>query len=70
MLDIGFIKKNMYMYKRRNRGRGGSGGGGKSVLVDYQSLRLKNRPIHPPTNYFSLMNVDEMCLIFVSFIEL
>ena len=64
MLDIGFIKK-----KLRNRGR--DGGGGKSVSVDNQSLRLKNRSIQPPpTNYFSRINIDEMCLIFVSVIEL
>ena len=47
----------------------GGGGGGNSVSVDYQSLWLKYRSICPPTTYFSLINIDEMCLIFVSFID-
>ena len=65
MLIIGFIKK-INKYKLRNREEGG----GNSVLVDYQSLRLKYRSIYPPTNYFSLINIHELWLLFVRFIEL
>ena len=57
-----FIQK----YKLRNRG-----GGSSSVLVKFKSLRLKYRFTRPPPQLlFCSKYIDEMCLIFVSFIEL
>ena len=42
----------------------GLGGRGYLVLVSYHSLRLKYRSIRPPTNYFSLLNKDEIVYSF------
>ena len=43
------LKHAKYRFHKKNRssGIGGGGGGGNSVLVDYQSLRLKYRSIRP-----------------------
>ena len=49
MLNIGFINKRVQEY-----------GGGYTVLINYQSLRLKYRSFSPSPNYISLLNIDEM----------
>ena len=45
------------------------GGGGYSVLVNYQSLRLKYRSISPPTQSFFSIKYRRYGLLLTSFIE-